>query len=163
MSWRHMGERRYSSIILDHSTRWMWMVSFMPHMLYLWERSPWYPLARRLGEPQSQSGCHGYRENSLASTKSQTQLPSPHPIAIMTVLSRLSDVFYIVQRWGLLDHFWPPAVNVMPPKTPFRLLIGLLQSQSHVTTFTHNYSLCCVTFTQLTIIHIRDYNHLLHS
>jgi hypothetical protein len=53
--------------------------------------------------------------------------------------------------------------NVSPLKTPFRLLIGLLQSQSHVTTFTHNYFLCSATFTQLTIIHVRDYNHLLHS
>jgi hypothetical protein len=33
----------------------------------------------------------------------------------------------------------------------------------HVTTFTHNYSLRGVTFTQLTILHIRNYNHLLHS
>jgi hypothetical protein len=53
--------------------------------------------------------------------------------------------------------------RVTPLKTPFRLLIGLLQSQSHVTTFTHNYSLRRVTFTQLTILHVRNYSHLLHS
>jgi hypothetical protein len=33
----------------------------------------------------------------------------------------------------------------------------------HVTTITQNYSLRCITFTQLTIIHVRNYNHLLHS
>jgi hypothetical protein len=53
--------------------------------------------------------------------------------------------------------------RVTPLKTLFRLLIGLLQSQSHVTTFTHNYSLRSVTFTQLTILHFHNYHHLLHS
>jgi hypothetical protein len=38
-----------------------------------------------------------------------------------------------------------------PLKTPFGLLSPLLQSQSHVTTFTHNYFLRCYTCTQLTI------------
>jgi hypothetical protein len=33
--------------------------------------------------------------------------------------------------------------RVTPLKTPFGLLIPLLQSQSHVTTFTHNYLLRC--------------------
>jgi hypothetical protein len=53
--------------------------------------------------------------------------------------------------------------RVSPLKTPFRLLIGLLQSQLHVTTITHNYFLCCATFTQRTIIHVRNYNHLFYS
>jgi hypothetical protein len=53
--------------------------------------------------------------------------------------------------------------RVTPPKTPFRLLIPLLQSQPHVTTITHNHLLRCVTFTQLAILHVRNYNHLLHS
>jgi hypothetical protein len=39
--------------------------------------------------------------------------------------------------------------RVMPLKTPFGLLIPLLQSQSHITTITHNYFLCCYAFTQL--------------
>jgi hypothetical protein len=43
------------------------------------------------------------------------------------------------------------------------MLISLLQSQSHVTTFTHDYFLRRVTFTQLTILHVRNYTHLLHS
>jgi hypothetical protein len=63
--------------------------------------------------------------------------------------------------WSL-DHFWPPVVCITPLKKPFGLLIRLLQSQSHVTAFTHNYSLRCVTFTQLKIIHIHDHNHLFH-
>jgi hypothetical protein len=38
-----------------------------------------------------------------------------------------------------------------PLKTPFGWLLLLFQSQSHVTTFTHNYFLRCYTCTQLTI------------
>jgi hypothetical protein len=53
--------------------------------------------------------------------------------------------------------------RVAPLKTPFGLVVPLLQSQSHVTTITHNYFSRCATFTQLTIIHVRDYNRLLHS
>jgi hypothetical protein len=34
MPWRHMGEWRYSSTILDLSTRWWWLASFMPWPLY---------------------------------------------------------------------------------------------------------------------------------
>jgi hypothetical protein len=42
-----------------------------------------------------------------------------------------------------------PTVHVTPLKTPFALVIPLLQSQSHVTTITHNYLLRCYAFTQL--------------
>jgi hypothetical protein len=71
--------------------------------------------------------------------------------------------FWILYNVRVLDQFWSPIVRVTPLKTPFGLLILLLQSQSHVTTITHNYFLRCYAFTQLTILHIRDYNHLLHS
>jgi len=40
------------------------MVSFMPQPLYPQGKSPWYPLDRRLGEPQSWSGCGGEEKNS---------------------------------------------------------------------------------------------------
>jgi hypothetical protein len=64
---------------------------------------------------------------------------------------------------GILDHFWTPVVRVTPLKAPFRLSIPLLQSQPHITTFIYNHSSRCVTCTQLTILHVRNYNHLLHS
>jgi hypothetical protein len=43
---------------------------------------------------------------------------------------------HIVQCSGLLAQFWPPIVHVTPLKTPFGLVIPLLQSQSQVTTIT---------------------------
>jgi hypothetical protein len=49
MSWRHIGGWRYSSTILDLSTRWRWVVSFTPLPLYPRGNSPRYPLDRRVG------------------------------------------------------------------------------------------------------------------
>jgi len=40
-------------------TRWRWVVSFTSQPLYLQRKSPWYPLDRRLGGPQSRSGHSG--------------------------------------------------------------------------------------------------------
>jgi hypothetical protein len=59
-----MGEWRNSSTILDLGNGWRWVVSFMPLLLYLHGKSPQYPLDRRLGRPQSQSGhCGGERKS----------------------------------------------------------------------------------------------------
>jgi hypothetical protein len=41
-------EWRYRSIILDISTRWRWVVSFMPQLLYPRRKNCWYPLYRML-------------------------------------------------------------------------------------------------------------------
>jgi hypothetical protein len=62
MLWRHMGEWRYSSTILDLSTRWWWVVSFTPRSLYRLRILPRFRLDKRLGGPQSRSGR--YREES---------------------------------------------------------------------------------------------------
>jgi hypothetical protein len=54
--WRHIGQWRYSSTILDLGTRWRWVVNFTPRPLYLRENRPRYSLDRRIGGPQSRSG-----------------------------------------------------------------------------------------------------------
>jgi hypothetical protein len=41
MPWRRMGEWRYSSTTLDLSTRWRWLVSFLPQPLSLGKRPHW--------------------------------------------------------------------------------------------------------------------------
>jgi hypothetical protein len=56
------GEVEVSIAILDLSTRWRWMVSFMPPLP---GKNPRYPLDRRLGGPQNQSGCCGIEKNLL--------------------------------------------------------------------------------------------------
>jgi hypothetical protein len=45
------GEWRYSSTILDLSTRWRWVISFKPRLLYPWETGPSTHLGIRLGGP----------------------------------------------------------------------------------------------------------------
>jgi hypothetical protein len=42
----------------------MWVVSFTPRPLCSREKSPYYPLDRRLGGPQSRSGRGGEKKNS---------------------------------------------------------------------------------------------------
>jgi hypothetical protein len=58
---------------------------------------------------------------------------------------------HIVQCLGFLISSEHQLYNVSPLRTSFGLLLLLLQFQSHVTTFTHNYFLRCYTRTQLTI------------
>jgi hypothetical protein len=65
MPWRHMGERRYSSIILDLGTRCRWVVSFTNRPIHPRGNSPQYPLDRGLGGPHSQSGRCGVDKDLL--------------------------------------------------------------------------------------------------
>jgi hypothetical protein len=59
------------------------VVSFTPRPLYPREKSPWYPLDRRLGEHQSRSGRRG-EENILEPTGTRT--PAPRSSSQLLVL-----------------------------------------------------------------------------
>jgi hypothetical protein len=86
-----MGEWRYSSTILDLGTRWMWVVSFTPRPLDPREKSPWYPLDRTLGRPQSRSGrCE--EEKHLLSR------PGVEPHAVQPVAHRCTN-------WATSTHY----------------------------------------------------------
>jgi hypothetical protein len=75
-----LGEWRYS--YTHFGSRWRWVVSFTPRLLYPQGRNPSYPLDRRLGGPQGQSGCGGGEE------KNSQLLPGlEHPI-IQSVAQR---------------------------------------------------------------------------
>jgi len=39
--------------IFDLSTRWRWVVSFTPWLLYTWGKDPQYSMDRRLGGPRT--------------------------------------------------------------------------------------------------------------
>jgi hypothetical protein len=58
--------------ILDLGTRWRWMVSFTPWPLNPQGKSPWYPLDRRLGGPQSRYDC-SYAMFKIKNIGSRTQ------------------------------------------------------------------------------------------
>jgi hypothetical protein len=60
MPWRCMGSGCIDPHFPDLGTSWRWVVSFTPRPLY-----PLYPLDRRLGGPQNQSGWHGEEKISI--------------------------------------------------------------------------------------------------
>jgi hypothetical protein len=60
----YWGSGGIAPCILDLGTRWRWVVSFTPWPICPWGKSPWYPLDRRLGGPQSHSGHSGEKKNS---------------------------------------------------------------------------------------------------
>jgi hypothetical protein len=80
----------------DLGTRWRWVVNFTPQPLYTQGRSPWYPLGRRLGGPQSRSGRGGEEKNSQ-------RLPGLEPPIIQSVAQRYTTEKY----WD----FWPTLMG----------------------------------------------------
>jgi hypothetical protein len=64
------------------------MVSFTPQSLYSQEKNPWYPLDRRLGEPQSRFGRGG--EEEISKPLPGLEFPIVQPVAqrYTTELSR---------------------------------------------------------------------------
>lgn len=72
-------------LIHNLTTRWGWVVSFMPWLLYLQRKSPWYSLNRSLNGPQWWYWCFESRKISynllrMNQFASVVQLkPSPNP------------------------------------------------------------------------------------
>jgi hypothetical protein len=79
MPWRHMGEWRYSSVILDFGTRWKWVVSFRSRPLYLGGNGPMKPLGRRLVGPQTRSGRRGEEDKSCYAGNQNPGRPALSP------------------------------------------------------------------------------------
>jgi hypothetical protein len=76
----YWGSRSIATRILINDTRWKWVVSFTPRLLYARRRSPLpgYPLSTRLGGPQSHSG-HGGEEKKSSCAGNRTWLSRPYP------------------------------------------------------------------------------------
>jgi hypothetical protein len=73
--------------ILDLGTRWRWAVSFTSLPLYPQGKSPWYPLDRRLGGPQSRSGRGGEKKNSQSLPGLEPPIIQPVVQSYTTMLS----------------------------------------------------------------------------
>jgi hypothetical protein len=73
-----------------HGAEWS---TSRPGPSILEEKSPRYPLDRRLGGPQSRSGRCGVDKNTLPLPGIEPWLSSPKPVAIPTELSRLRIIF----------------------------------------------------------------------
>jgi hypothetical protein len=65
------------------------VVSFTPRQLYPREKSPRFPLDRRLGGSQKRSGCCGEGKKSFPYWDSNSDPSAIQPVAILTELSRL--------------------------------------------------------------------------
>jgi hypothetical protein len=86
----YWGSRGIAPWILDLGTRWRRVVSFTTQPLYSQGKSPWYPLDRRLGGPQSRSGCCGEEKNSQPPPGIEPRCSSQQPVSIPTELPGLS-------------------------------------------------------------------------
>jgi hypothetical protein len=69
------------AVFPDLATNWRRVVSFTPQPLYPRGKSPRYPLDRRLGGPQSQSGWRWRRENSWPYRDSNSDPSVVQPVA----------------------------------------------------------------------------------
>jgi hypothetical protein len=74
MPWKRMGSGCIDPRFLDLGTSWRWVVSFTRWPLLPLGKEPQYPLDRRLGGPQSQSGRCG-EEKILDPTGTRTLTP----------------------------------------------------------------------------------------
>jgi hypothetical protein len=73
------------------------VVSFTPQLLYPQRTSSWYPLDRRLGGPQSQSGCSGEGKKIPSSYQdSKPLIIQPVAQCYTTKLSWLLPFIYIL-------------------------------------------------------------------
>jgi hypothetical protein len=110
--WRHIGERRFSSTLLDLGTRWRWVVRITPCRFIHGERAPRHPLDGRLSGPQSQSGRYG-EQKSCSCGESNPGLPAHRPSLHrlsypgcynlnkrLEIRSPRSDVIYTASREG---------------------------------------------------------------
>jgi hypothetical protein len=89
-----LGSGDIAPCILDLGTRWRWVVSFMPQPLYPQGKSPWYPLDRRLGGAQGQSGHSSEDKNSQPLPELNPLIIQPAAQCCTTELSRLLRLYH---------------------------------------------------------------------
>jgi hypothetical protein len=109
----------------------------MSGQLYPWGKTPWYPLDRRLGGSQSQSGRHG-EEKILAPNRTRTPTPrsySSQLIAIPTVRYpgslyfvtttlyniNLTENIFRCRNWENNVLYFSPAKCLLKSKVPAKL------------------------------------------
>jgi hypothetical protein len=88
---------------IDLGTRWRWVVSFTPRPLYPQGKSPWYPLDRRVGGPQSRSGRGSEQKNSQPLPGNEPPIIQPLAQRYTTDLSRLQCMFVTNSNTCLTD------------------------------------------------------------
>jgi hypothetical protein len=87
----YWGSGGIGALILDLGTRSRWVVIFTPRPLYRQEKSPMYPLDRRLGGPQRRSGRGGEEKKSQPLPGFEPLIIQPLAQRCITELSLLGD------------------------------------------------------------------------
>jgi hypothetical protein len=112
------GEWKYNSTILDSAIRWRWVVSLTPRPFYFRGNSARYPMNRRLGGFQIQSGCYEEEEKlnparipSLAvqpTVRRYTDWTLPAPIKPIYLCVYLDSFCTVkgLRRWLREIHWW---------------------------------------------------------
>jgi hypothetical protein len=86
----YWGSGSITPRILDLDLRWRRVVSFTPRQLYPQGKNPWYPLDRRLGGLQSQSG-RGDEKNSQSPSGIESPIIQAVAQLYTTEVSRTSN------------------------------------------------------------------------
>jgi hypothetical protein len=109
----YWGNEGIAPRILDLVTRWRWVVTFTTRPLYSQGKSPRYPLVRRLGGPQSQSGTQWWREKSPAPAGIQTaDHPASSPALYRWAILALPYTLCVAQM-SYFDMHWKIFTNVV--------------------------------------------------
>jgi hypothetical protein len=115
----YWGCRGVAPCILNLCTKWSWMVSFTPMLVYPQGKRPCYPLDRRLGGPQSQPRCSGEEKKSHPMPGLEPPIIQPVTQCYSTELSRLllsltneklSELFSIVGHPVFVQFISPSSV-----------------------------------------------------
>jgi hypothetical protein len=111
MSWRHMGEWRYSSTILDLGTRWTWVVSFTTWLLYPRGKSPSTHWIRGWAGLKTGMDAVDKRKISFLCWHSNPSCPA-HSLS----LYQLSYPFITNKELGKLRWCIDPATGLIPSR-----------------------------------------------
>jgi hypothetical protein len=109
----YWGNEGIAPRILDLRTRWRWVVNFTPQLLYPQGKSPWYPLDRRLGGPQSRFGRCGEERNSqpLPGLEAPACRPALYHWAIPAPSSKFENMI-VCSKWVPSYLIYLTAVDV---------------------------------------------------
>jgi hypothetical protein len=108
-----MGEWRYSSTILYLGTGFRRVVSVTPLSFYPRGKSPWYPLDRRLGGPQSWTGHCWVKKKTYLSPESNPgrSTMTTEPCSSQCTLFWVLSIFFSL---ALQPQFvpWPTSMKL---------------------------------------------------
>jgi hypothetical protein len=120
------GNGHIAPCILNLSTGWRWVVSFMPWLLYpLEKKSPQYPLDTRLGGTQSWPAQGGKEKNSYPCQKLNPSHPACSRVMILTELPWLPGLIIFKLTAIILETSLPQPSGVKLYTVHFIMLPAL--------------------------------------